>query len=179
MHKYLIVVFRISSGVSGRTWKGFWKLSDSTDVITIYKQGQILMAEVNAYMSIIIPSCSCLLIAVITLMSFNTVRLYHTTPLVAFAFYPLTAIFTAIVAILVGKTGQKMYDSTAGTLENLNQDVAKQCQSVTTNSKQRQILRSLAPFGVKVGPFYMMKNGFTQSSAAFTLDQLINLLVSY
>ena len=137
------------------------------------------MAELNAYMTVFVPCNSCLLIAVTTLMAFNTFRLYSSTPLAAFAFYPLTATFTAIIGLLVGKLGQRMYDSTAGTLENLNQDIAKQCETATGSRKLRQILRSLAPFGLNFGPFYVMKNGFIQGCAAFTVDQLINLLISY
>ena len=175
-----IMNFRISSGKIGRTGKKFWKLSELPDVMTTYKESQLLMKEINAYLSkVIMPPIICLIVSIFILMGYNTFRLYRSTPLVAFIFYPLTAIFVGITGLVVGKKCQEIYDCSKSLLGNLQKIISlRHSVRKVEKLKLSKNLRALQPFGVSVGSYFILRNGFLQNVTVFSIGQVINLLIS-
>ena len=138
------------------------------------------MKELNTYLSkVIMPPIICLMTSIFIIMGYNTFRLYRSTPLVAFIFYPLTAIFVGITGLVVGKKCQDIYDCSESLLSNLQNIISlRQKQRKFEKLQLSKNLRALQPFGISVGSYYIMRNGFMQDVAVFSINQVINLLIS-
>ena len=119
------------------------------------------------------------IIFVCTIMAYNSIRLYHSTQLAEYLFYPVTGIFFILIASIVGNQAQQIYTTSAEYIDDSKRNLHLKSPSRRATEIECRVLSSLQPFGLEFGSLLKFNQGFTQAVLAILLDQTINLLISF